>query len=120
MDNKPFGLDFYGPEPGFDPEHNRRVINRTIKNYERMQKKRRKEFSDQVGERSEAIASYLTSPKGAAYGKSVDRYFGKRILSHLRGERLVDRLRERVKLGPGARLPYHLKGRMISDARKKT
>jgi len=87
----------HDPEPGFSPERNKAIVDKTIKKYEAMRALKRRLFNDQLLERTDAIASYLTSNEGAHRERSPERYFGKRYLAYLRGEEIVDEIRERVK-----------------------
>ena len=77
-------------DPGFSPERNKSVIERTIKSYETFRKKKQKEYKDAVGERTDALATYLTSLKS---GTPLEAYFGKREMARLRGERIVQNLK---------------------------
>jgi len=82
------------PEPGFSPEHNKRVVERTIKKTDMLRKKNMQAYQDQLGERTEAAAFYLKSKANARTDKSVDKYFGKRNIALLRGEHIASRLRD--------------------------
>ena len=79
------------PEPGFNPERNKQVIEGTIKKYEAQRLARMRLFVKGLKERTDAIASYLTSPK---VGKPLERYFGKRYLAELRGQDITNELRQ--------------------------
>ncbi len=86
------------PDPGFDPERNRRTIENSIKKYEAMRAKRMKAFRNELSERSHAAAYYLTSRHGANGGNSPERYFGKRYLAYLQGKTIASRIRERLRV----------------------
>lgn len=77
------------PEEGFSAEHNRRVVDRSIKKYEAMRAKKQKEFDGKARERASALASYLKSlDRGNT--SNVEKYFGRNYLAHLRGQEIMD------------------------------
>jgi len=112
------------PEPGFSPERNRLTIDKSIEKYEAMRKKKMDLFTDSLKERTDALASYLAGSEGVQKGRSLERYFGKRYLAHLRGEDITDELRERLKFVgiPTAPKLFGSKGRMLGKSvqEKKT
>ena len=79
-------------DEGFSPERNKAIIDETIKKYEAKRKAQMKDFQDKLGERSEAVAMYL---KHVAGGKStpVEKYFGRRNLAYLRGEKILQKVK---------------------------
>lgn len=80
------------PEEGFSAEHNQRVIDRTIKKSEEYRRKREKEFDDNLRERSSALAQYLKSLQSGK-STSVEEYFGKSYLTHLKGQNILERIK---------------------------
>ena len=80
------------PEPGFSVERNRMIIDNTIKKYERTRAKKMAEFTDKLRERTNAAAYYLSSRHGAQRSRSVEDYFGKTYLAHLRGQDIQNML----------------------------
>lgn len=70
----------------FSPERNKAIIDQTIKEYEDMRSKRMKGFYDDLGERIDAAASYLMYLERG--GSSAEKYFGKKELARLRGEKI--------------------------------
>lgn len=90
MEQKPYG------DPGFDPEHNRRVIEETEREMDELDKKIDRDFSEKTRERTTAAAHYL---RNVAQGKGVtqvDKYFGKRYLAYLRGQEVIRELKSRM------------------------
>ena len=77
-------------EEGFDPERNKRIIDSTIKKYEKIRAQKIKTWREGVAERSDALAQYFTSPKFSStpFGK----YFGKKWMAYLRGEIALDEI----------------------------
>ena len=49
------------PDADFDPEHNKRVIESTIKSAEVMRDRKRRENAEGIRERADALAKYLMS-----------------------------------------------------------
>jgi hypothetical protein len=80
------------PEPEFSPEHNKAVIDNSIKRYELKQKQVMDKFREGVGERSDMVATYLKS-NAAQSNKPIDKYLGKTWMTRLRGEEIIDRLK---------------------------
>lgn len=83
----------HDPDPNFSPERNKWIVEESIRRYEAFRKKKFKKVREGIAERSEAVASYLTSIHGAESKNSVERYFGKRTLAYLRGLEITDRIR---------------------------
>lgn len=79
-------------EPGFSVAKNRWIINNTIKKYEKNRQKKMAEFTDKLKERTDAAATYLGGMMGAARSRSVESYFGKTYLAHLRGQDIQNML----------------------------
>mgnify|MGYP001601905753 FL=1 len=77
------------PDPDFDADHNRQVIDRTIKKSEAYRRKKMRQFNEGVGQRSEAIATYLQSVKAGGKTSDVDKFFGRRELARLRGQEVL-------------------------------
>lgn len=74
-------------DPNFSPEKNKFVIDKTIKEYERKRKQKDKQFTRDLDERSQAVYQYLRHlDKG--HSTPLEKYFGKKTLAHLRGERI--------------------------------
>jgi len=112
------------PEPGFSPERNRQVVDKSIEKYEAMRKKKMALFTENLKERTDALASYLAGGSGLQRNRSLEQYFGKRYLAHLRGEDITDELRERLRF-VGIPTPPKLfdsKGKMLGKSvqKKKT
>ena len=77
----------------FNPERNKRVIDDTIRKTDQRIAQLKREYSEQVEERVDALSYYLknlmhhktysTNPK-----KAAEYYFGKKELARLRGEEI--------------------------------
>lgn len=80
------------PEANFSPDHNKRVIENSIKRYELKRQQEMDTFRQGIGERSDMVATYLKS-NAAQSNKPIDKYLGKTIMAQLRGEQIIDRLK---------------------------
>lgn len=80
------------PEPGFSVERNKRIIEESIKKYDRQVARKMNEFTNRLQERTDAVATYLTGDGGAQRSRSVEKYFGKTNLAYLRGEDIKSKL----------------------------
>ena len=80
------------PSPGFDPEHNRRVIEQTIKENDAKRLKAGKEHEEAIRERSAALATYLKSLSQGNATSDMKKYFGRKELARLRGEEILARI----------------------------
>lgn len=76
------------PDPDFSPDRNKAIIEGTIKKYEETVEKKRKEYRNQVAERSDAVATYLKSLSNGS-NKPVEKYFSRQELAHLRGQKIL-------------------------------
>ena len=75
------------PDSTFSPERNKFVVEKTIKKHDANIKKRKKQYKDQVTERSDAVQDFL---KHIDRGNTtpVEKYFGKKTMAYLRGEKI--------------------------------
>ncbi len=81
-DYKFVGVD---PDPGFDAEHNRRVIEESIRLNERNRRLKSSDYKDKLRARSGAVAQYLKSVDNGQTSTDVLKYFGRKELARLRG-----------------------------------
>ena len=86
------------PEVGFDPKHNKRVVEMTIKKQLAREKAIKQEFLNNYEERADAAASFLKALERGAYAgatsdSAAQRYFGKRQLAKLRGQENMDKIK---------------------------
>jgi hypothetical protein len=86
------------PDPNFDPEHNQRVIEQTIRDNDKLVKSRIGVFDEKAKERTNAVATYLRSISQG--GKSTDRekFFGKKYLAYLRGQEVMDSIKQQMMI----------------------
>ena len=80
------------PDPDFDPAHNQRVVDETIRAGELMRTRKQYEFEQQVKERSSAIAKYLKTVGDGKTSSTISQYFGKQELARFRGKEIMDKL----------------------------
>lgn len=75
--------------------HNDAVIASTIRKSNAYHKKRMAEFKDQLGERVEAVTSWLMHQDTVT--RPLDKYLGKSYLAHLRGQQIMMILADRQR-----------------------
>lgn len=80
---------------GFSPDRNRRIIEDTIKKHDAMRAKRMKEFDEALQERTDAAMWYLKHVD--QHGTPIEKYFGRKELSRLQGNRILEQIQGRVK-----------------------
>ena len=83
-------------DPNFSPEHNMEVIERTIKEAERMRRTQKRKFQEGLAERSEAIAKYLKSVEQGGKETDITKYFGKKYKGYLAGKYAIDRIKDQL------------------------
>ena len=79
-------------EDGFSPERNKKVVEDSLKKYEAARRNKIREFRSALGERTQALAFFF---KSRFHASSVEKYFGKRWLAYLRGQRIREVLQEK-------------------------
>lgn len=92
-------------EEGFSPEHNKFIIDKTIKKYNALRRQRAKDYVEALRERSDAVVTYLKS-RAADSNRPVEAYFSKQELARLRGEKILAKLKQNTLLGKGQRQLY--------------
>jgi len=80
------------PDPDFNPQHNRRVIDEVIRESEMLGRQRKREFAEGMGERASALATFISSVNLGGKSEAAEKYFGKKFLKHLKGD---DKIAER-------------------------
>ena len=99
MDDKINPLDYkyleQNPEgdADFSPERNVEVIANIIKKTDKMRRQKSREFQTGLRERNEATAQYLKALEGGA-STNAEKYFGRRELARLRGEEVLNKLKD--------------------------
>lgn len=89
--DKKFYLEI--PEKGFSPERNKQVVENSIRKFEVLRKKKWNQRMEEYRERADASASFLRySDKMGGHAK-LDKYFGRKMLAHLRGESILADMR---------------------------
>src|SRR3990167_759842 len=86
---------------GFDPEHNRKVVEETIKKTDELIAKKKQEYLNAVEERVDAGVYFLKALSKGKYASSDPRtqalkYFGRRELARLRGEEIKRELMQKI------------------------
>ena len=80
------------PENGFSVRKNNFIIKDTMRKHDLNIKRKNAIFADKLGERANAVASYLASSGGANRSRTVEDYFGKIYHAHLKGEDIRNKL----------------------------
>ena|SRR3990167_374939 len=88
---------------GFSVEHNRKVIEETIKKNKANEKRLKKEYLNNVEERIDASTYFLKAIANGKYNSSDPhtqalKYFGRRELARLRGEEIRQELMAKIAL----------------------
>ena len=76
----------------FNEDRNNEVIADVIKKTDKMRRQKAREFAADNRERSEATAQYLKALEGGA-STNAEKYFGRRELARLRGEEVLNKLK---------------------------
>lgn len=82
-------------DPGFSPERNKAVVAESIRRAKAMKLKRDREYRDQIGERVDAVVTYLRS-RMAEGTSPLEHYFSKKELAHLRGQQILRTIRTKI------------------------
>jgi hypothetical protein len=80
------------PDEGFSPERNKAIVDQTIKEYEAIRANKLKSRVEEYAERSDAVVTYLKALDQGRGHSNLERFFGKKMLAHLRGQEIRDQL----------------------------
>ena len=80
-------------DPDFNEDRNNEVIANVIKKTDKMRRQKSREFQQGLRERNEATAQYLKALEGGA-STNAEKYFGRRELARLRGEEVLNKLKD--------------------------
>ena len=86
------------PDPDFSPEHNQAVIEKTIKDNEKLVKARNKGFDEKAKERTNAVAIYLRSLNQGGKATNHEKFFGKKYLAYLRGKEIMEKIKGQMAI----------------------
>ena len=86
------------PSPDFDPEHNKQVIEKTIKDNDKLVRERNNEALEKVKERNNALAIYLRSLNMGGKSTDRERFFGRKYLAYLRGKEVMEQLKGQLQI----------------------
>ena len=100
------------PDPDFNPDHNKLVVESTIKAYEKKRASIKKKSDSGIKERTEAVTRYIKNLD--KNGESdIKKYFGRKELARLRGESIKEQILKK-QIGLTGALPDDL-----TNAKKK-
>lgn len=91
-------MEGFEPSPDFNPEHNKQVIEDSIKATDRAMRMKDHRFEQEVGERAWAASKYL---KGLQTGKGTSdpiKFFGKDYTMYLKGKSVIDRVYDKLNV----------------------
>ena len=86
------------PDPSFDPIHNMAVIEKTIKDNEKLVRARNKQAEEGAKERINATAIYLRSINQGGKATDREKFFGKKYLAYLRGKEIMENIKQQMML----------------------
>src|SRR3990167_411641 len=93
-------------DPGFNPMRNKQIIEDTIKKTDKRIMQLKKEYSEQVEERDDAVSYYLKSlMRHKTYAsdprKAAEYYFGRKELARLRGDEIREQIMNELRQNAG-------------------
>ena len=86
------------PDPAFDSERNKQIIEKTIRDNQRLVKKRTETTVEGVKERTNALAIYLRSISQGGKSTNYEKFFGKKYLAYLRGKEVMEKIKGQLML----------------------
>lgn len=81
------------PDPNFDPERNRQVIEKTIKETDRLIRQKRREALGKTGERIQAVKTYVQGLSEGQRSTDREKFFGRKHLAYLRGQEIMEKIK---------------------------
>ena len=84
------------PDPNFDLEHNKRVIEDSIKKNNLLRKRKERDLGEKIGERNQALSQYLSDINTSKTESSVTDYFGRHEIARLRGEEILGMIKGKI------------------------
>ena len=85
------------PDPDFDADHNQRVVDDVIENTDRMIREKKSSHKKELEDRSWALSKYLKSLDTGGKESDMGKYFGRRELARLQGEKAMEKIKKDVK-----------------------
>lgn len=76
---------------GFNPKRNEEAIAKSIEKAEKIKREKRKKHYENIGERTEAVSSYLIH-LGKGNSTPIDKYFSRKMLAYLQGKKIIQTL----------------------------
>ena len=85
------------PDPDFDPVKNQKIIDNVIRKNQLNFKRKERERKKLLSERTSAIASFVKYAERKDAKISPQDYFGRKYLAQLRGQKIIDILKNAKK-----------------------
>ena len=86
------------PDPNFDPQHNKQVIEDTINWTEKMQRKKMQDAMEGTKERIDAVRTYVQGISEGNSSTDREKFFGKKYLAYLRGKEIMEKIKGKLML----------------------
>lgn len=86
------------PVDGFDPQRNKRIIDEVIEETEKAWKVKKRAYSQQLEERTDAVTMYLKNIEQGNGNTDITKYFGRKHLLYLRGQDILQKIQERLTI----------------------
>lgn len=93
IDRKDYKFVNKNADVGFDADRNRRIIDEVIEETEKIQVRKRREASQKLEERTDALSHYLYSVSQGGHESNVMKYFGRKELLRLKGQNIMRNIR---------------------------
>ena len=89
-DYKRYYMD--NPDDEFSPTRHKYIVDGTIKKNEDLRRRKQKDYVELLKERTNVVSYYLKSRMADA-GKPIESYISRKLLAHLRGQKIVQKLK---------------------------
>ena len=86
------------PDPDFDPEENKRVIEGTIAWTDKMKQQRVREAQEKVKERTNATAIFAGAINKGGTSLNREKFFGTKYLAYLRGQEIMEKIKGQLAI----------------------
>lgn len=91
-------------DPGFNPARNKFIVEKTIADMDKKVAAKNKQYTEGIRERADAIGTYLRS-RTAESSTPIEKYFGKRWMTYLRGQKIMRVLESKYNRITGKKEP---------------
>lgn len=85
-------------DPNFNAAHNKAVIDKTIKDHDKVMKAKIKRMNEGIAERTDMLSSYIMNITNKNSDKTFEEYVGWNNMKRVWGEARVSELKERAAI----------------------